>query len=306
MYKSISWVLISVLFLGIGLLSSAYGMGVCGKAWRPVISFVEFQSLDIEQQPPGELTIKGKLTIPTRYNWRKKNLQTGNQLPAVVILHGSAGVDFRGNFYAKAFNAAGIATLEIDMWEARGISSAAERPQLPLFTYPDAFSALRFLSEHPNIDPERIGVIGFSWGGAVAMASASVPYASQFGGPLRFAAHVAHYPICYAYNSYIPGSEFTDLTGAPILIQVGDNDDYDEGSGPCQALVYSLEPDDQELLNVNTIEGAYHAWDRLQVPITVDDPFSHRGAGGEVEMIPDVEQAYKSRKSAVAFFLLNL
>ena len=57
-------------------------------------------------------------------------------LPAVVILHGSAGVDSRGDFYARALNAAGIATFEIDMWEARGINSAADRPPIPLFTYP--------------------------------------------------------------------------------------------------------------------------------------------------------------------------
>ena len=38
----------------------------------------------------------------------------------MLILHGSAGVDSRGDFYARALNAAGIATLEIDYWEARG------------------------------------------------------------------------------------------------------------------------------------------------------------------------------------------
>ena len=74
-----------------------------------------------------------------------------------------------------------------------------------------AFGALKFLSEHPNIDPNRIGVLGFSWGGVVTMASATELYASQFGGNLRFAAHVAHYPICYAYNLPIPGAEFGDL-----------------------------------------------------------------------------------------------
>ena len=154
----------------------------------------------------------------------------------MVILHGSAGVDFRGDFYARALNAAGIATFEIDMWEARGITGAADRPPAPLFTYPDAFGALGFLSAHPNIDPDRIGVMGFSWGGVMALASAEEVYASQFGGGLRFAAHVAHYPICYATNSGIPGAEFSDLTGAPILIQIGEEDDYDNGSAPCFAL----------------------------------------------------------------------
>ena len=270
----------------------------CPVDWQPVISFEKFQSKDI--------TVKGKLKLPVAYQWRKKRFMPRKNLPAVVILHGSAGVDSRGDFYARALNAAGIATFEIDMWEARGINSAADRPPIPLFTYPDAFGALKFLSEHPNIDPNRIGVLGFSWGGVVTMASATERYASQFGGTLRFAAHVAHYPICYAYNSPIPGAEFSDLTGAPILIQIGEEDDYDNGSGPCFALKDSLNPEEQSLLEVIAYEGAFHGWDRLEVPIKVIDPFSNRGEGGEVEIIPDVDQAYKSRRNVVRFFLQNL
>jgi len=44
----------------------------------------------------------------------------------------------------------------------------------------------------------------------------------------------------------------------------------------------------------------------LQVPITVEDPFSNHGAGGKVEMIPDVAQANKSKRKIVKFFLRHL
>ena len=37
-------------------------------------------------------------------------LPPGNNLPAVLILHGSNGIDGRGDYYAQALNAAGIAT----------------------------------------------------------------------------------------------------------------------------------------------------------------------------------------------------
>jgi dienelactone hydrolase len=263
---------------------------------------VEFQSLDLEQQPPGPLTVKGKLKLPVRFQWRKRCFLPGKNLPAVVILHGSAGVDFRGDFYARAVNAAGIATLEIDMWEARGINGAADRPQAPIITYPDAFGALKFLSVHPNIGPDRIGVMGFSWGGAVTLASATELYANKFGGGLRFSAHVAHYPICYAANSTIPGSEFYDLTGAPILIQIGEEDDYDNGSAPCFALRNSLVPEEQSMVEVISYEGAFHGWDRLEVPIKVEDPFSNRGLGGEVEIVPNATRAYEARNKVVRFF----
>ena len=282
-------------------LSLARGGVNFNKVCRTDLSFVEFQSIDLEQTPPVPLTVKGKLKIPFlkhRSKWRK--------LPAVVILHGSSGVDFRGDFYARALNAAGIATLEIDMWEARKITTTADRPPFPLFTYPDAFGALAFLAEHPKIDPERIGVLGFSWGGVIAMAAATNIYASQFGNGRHFAAHVAHYPVCYTYNSQYPGTDFYDLTGAPILIQIGDEDGYDNGCEPCFALRDSLDMDEKKLVKIVVYENAYHAWDRLEVPVTIEDPFSNLGAGGTVGLIPDVDCAYESRRRAVGFFLNTL
>ncbi len=42
------------------------------------------------------------------------------KVPAVLILHGSGGVDGRGAFYAQALQDAGIATLEITMFRPGG------------------------------------------------------------------------------------------------------------------------------------------------------------------------------------------
>ena len=269
-------------------------------------SFIEFPSLDLETQPPSPLTIKGKLKLPVRYSRRFKCFLPGKEVPAVVILHGSAGIDFRGDFYARALNSAGIATLEIDMWEARGVKTLADRPSIPIVNLPDAFGALRYLTGHKNIDPERIGVMGFSWGGVVTMAAATEFNAAKFGSNLRFAAHIAHYPVCFAYNSAIPGSDFFDLTGAPIMIQIGDQDDYDEGAAACLAVKANLTHEEQELLRVKVYKGATHGWDRLQIPTTFIDPFSHLGAGGEVRVVPDVDFAYKARRRVVRFFRSQL
>jgi dienelactone hydrolase len=241
----------------------------------------------------------------------------------VVILHGSAGVDSRGEFYAQALNAVGIATFEIDMWEARGVTGIGNRPQLPILTHPDAFAALKFLSGHDNIDPNRIGVLGFSWGGVMSLASAEELYANQFGRGLKFAAHVAHYPVCYGANNpaILPGSltpaaagtQFLKLTGAPVLIQIGTEDDYDNGAGACLSLKDDLiDPNQKLLIEVAVYEGAYHAWDRLQVPVTALDPFANEGSFfstgvlPEIEIVPDVDQAYASLKRAIKFFLDHL
>jgi dienelactone hydrolase len=262
----------------------------------PQISMVQYQSLDL-LNPEQPLTISGQLRVPVFD-------QGDSGIPAVVVLHGSAGIDSRGSFYIQAINDAGIATFEIDMFSARGLGSG--RPALPTINVPDAFGALQFLSQHPMIDPDRIALLGFSWGGVVTMLAANESYTQDFGNGFKFAAHIAHYPVCWAYNIGIPGIVFQDLTGMPVLIQVGELDDYDEGSGPCRQLVASLSDEEQAIVSVESYVNAHHAWDRLQPAITVFDPFSHLGAGGEVDIVPSPGKASQSRRKVVAFLQQSL
>jgi dienelactone hydrolase len=289
------------------------------------ISFVQFQSPDLTKPPGTMLTIQGKLSVPgPAAHPHGGNGQHGNRkLPAVLILHGSAGIDARGDFYEAALNKAGIATLQIDMWQARGYSAAGQRPAAIYLTYPDAFSALAFLAQQPNIDAARIGVLGFSWGGLVSMGAAERLYASTYGNGLTFKAHVAHYPVCYAWNDaalfaklgLTPaqfGVQWINLTGAPVLIEVGTKDGYDNGSGPCNALAASVNPSNGGVVSVNAYPGATHAWDRLMVPIVVNDPFADQGSYfstgvvPSVPFIPDVDQAFESRARVVRFFEKSL
>jgi dienelactone hydrolase len=256
----------------------------------PTISYINFQSLD----PATPLTVSGQLRIPIS--------ETGEQIPAVVIVHGSAGVDSRGKLYAEALNDTGIATLEIDMWSARDLQGELSRPSGVPETLPDAYGALKFLSEQPRIDPERIGIMGFSWGGVVTMLTATSPYTDQYtSGELKFAAHVANYPVCWIYN-FVPEYEFQSFTGSPVLIQIGELDDYDESADVCKDLVLSLPQSAQDFMTVEVYQNATHAWDRLQPAITVTDPVSHLGAGGQVHIVPNPNKAFKSRDTVVEFF----
>jgi dienelactone hydrolase len=311
--------------LGLSSAASNADRNDCKEDASPIVSFVEFQSPNL-LAPQTPLTLKGKLSLPVQNDSQQRCFVARRDLPAVVILHGSSGVDSRGDFHASALNAAGIATLEIDMWEARGVVGANNRPPLPLFTYPDAFSALAFLSAHAHIAPDRIGVLGFSWGGVISLAAAEQLYAGMFGGSrgLKFKAHVAHYPVCYAFNKtdfpsppFPPtpaqsGIQFLNLTGAPILVQIGSEDDYDNGTARCHSLAQSVNPSNNNVVEVATYEGAYHGWDRIMIPITVFDPFANEGSfftSGvvpKVEIKADVEKAYAARKRVVSFFRHHL
>lgn len=248
--------------------------------------------------PTQSWQVSAQLRVPRNSN---------SEIPAVVILHSSAGVDSTGAFYARALNHSGIATLELDLWGARDLAGGSEnRPASPQETLPDVFAALAYLAQHPNIDKDRIGVIGFSWGGILSMLTATEQYMSMTGLPYRFAGHVAHYPLCWLFN-YAPGFEFDNFTGAPVLIQTGTKDDYDLPE-TCPALVDNLPEHDQSLVKVKVYRRAFHAWDRLEPKWIVDDPFSHLGQGGLVTLAPNIRVAYKSRYRVVKFFtrLFNL
>jgi dienelactone hydrolase len=110
----------------------------------------------------------------------------------VVILHGAGGVDGRGQYYAAQLYAAGISILELTMF-APGQRFGPSQNRIAY-----AFSALRYLQSRTDIAPYRIGVLGFSSGGQLAMKTAIASIANAFmkGQPL-FVAHAANYPVCW-------------------------------------------------------------------------------------------------------------
>ncbi|MGH8215827.1 MAG: dienelactone hydrolase family protein [Rhodanobacteraceae bacterium] len=259
-------------------------------AW-PRVNYVRFPSAE----PGSPLALAAQLRVPRQ----------DERAPAVVIAHGTAGIDSRGAYHAQALNAAGIATLELDMWAPRGLDGGIGqrgRPESVVETLPDAFGALLYLAARPDIDPQRIGIMGFSWGGIVSMLTATRPYNERYLGskPLRFAAHAPFYPICWTYNK-VPGHEFRELTGAPVLIQSGACDDYDEPD-TCETLVRSLPDAAQAKVTVTIYPDAAHGFNAIEPAHIVNDPYSHLGQGGAVKFEAHPGAAAKSRQATVEFF----
>ena len=240
----------------------------------------------------------------------KLTLPEGEKLPAVVIIHGSAGPDSRGTFHSEYLVSNGFAVLELDMWAARGVTGFNQRPKTTLDTLPDVWGAWLFLSEHPKINKEKIAILGFSWGGVNAMTTAfgkepkdSPPNLAQ----AKFAAHIAFYPICDIWVKNGIASRVVDQsnpTGAPVQIHNGTRDDYDTTPVVCQSLI-TAHP--QLPLEVFMYEGASHGFDSSTTqPIQVFDPVAKNAKGGQVTLVGQDRARAQSKENLLMFLKKQL
>lgn len=226
----------------------------------------------------------------------------GDRLPAVVIVNSSPGFDGRGAFYAEALNRAGIATLEIDMFQGRGL------PLSPVHNMPHAYQSLQYLARHPRVDPARIGIMGFSWGALIALLTTSGELSRQYSdGNLRFAAHLALYPQCWIIRTARHGKDrflqptiFKQVTGSPVHILAGDKDNYDDPDG-CSTLVDSLPAHARGGFSVTVYKGATFAWDS-RFSYASYEAGANKGKGGIVNVIANPEIAHDSQAFAVSYF----
>ncbi len=227
---------------------------------------------------------------------------------AVVILHGAGGVDGRGQYYATQLNAAGISTLEITMF-APGQRSGPSQNRMAY-----AFSALRYLQGRPDIAPDRIGVLGFSSGGQLAVKTAIPSIASAFiKDQPAFAAHAANYPVCWAWaeEEAAKPSEFyfpfwkTGLSGRPILLQSGGKDDYEEPDS-CQRFLQWLPEEQRKSIDLRYYPSATHGWDSQRGSFNFFERLACKGRGCNVTVVADPSVAEQSSRAVVEHFSRHL
>lgn len=225
---------------------------------------------------------------------------------AVLIVNSSPGFDGRGAFYAEALARAGIASLEVDFFQGRGV------PASPRHNLPHAFQALRRLADDARIDGRRVGIMGFSWGGQIALLASSDALARQYGGgEPRFAAHLALYPQCWRQRAVLAGTAshleravYERLTGRPVQLATGASDDYDSGDD-CRRFVNELPDPARADIALVVYPGATFAWDS-RFGSAVYEAGAHGGKGGIVKVVADADTARQSRELAVAFFARHL
>ena len=258
---------------------------------------IEKISFNVANAFEAGATVSGELRIPAS----KRDL-----LPAVLILHSSPGFDGRGAFYAEALNQAGMATVEIDYMQGRGM------PATPRHNLPHAYQTLQHLARHPRIDPMRIGIMGFAWGGIIAVLTSSEELTRQHtAGEHRFAAHLGLYPICWRHRTVLAGtskefkpSVYQRVTGSPVHILAGDKDAFDDPDS-CQKFLAELPSRVRPHFSLTVYQGATFAWDSRFSSASYDIG-ANKGKGGISTVVADPEIAQRSREFAVSFFKSNL
>ena len=114
------------------------------------------------------LTLTGVVSVPD-------DAAPGEKRPAFMVLHGFGSTHNAGNVKTPCalLNKLGYVTLRFDM-RGCGDSEGEKGRLICLEQVEDTRNALTFLSGHPNVDGARIGVMGSSFGAAVAVYAAGV------------------------------------------------------------------------------------------------------------------------------------
>ncbi|MBE0530629.1 MAG: dienelactone hydrolase family protein [Rhodospirillales bacterium] len=174
---------------------------------------------------------------------------------AVILSHGSGGTSRHHFDYADDLARRGYSVMVLDHFTPRRVlSTAHEQVRVTeQMMVADVYAALHLLATHPKIAPDRIGVVGWSKGGIVAVLSAVERIARTMNGDgprLAFAA--AFYPYC--------GFEFPgDRLANPLLMLLGELDDWTP-SPPCLALADELKSRAQPVETV-VFPSARHGFD---------------------------------------------
>ena len=215
------------------LLSGCAGIGGDG-AGKPDALQVEIRTHDLVLQPHGP-----------------------GPFPAVIMLHGCGGLGGRDRMWAERLRAWGYMTLRVNSFAARGLKTVCGGGVFgPDRRVPDALAALAHLRTRPDVDPQRIALMGWSHGAmATFMTLGAAPEEPASG----FRAAIAYYPGCWQVHGW--------RTRTPVLMLLGGADDWTAAS-PCQYLASRQRQAGLDVTQV-TYPGARHGFDN---PLLGPDP----------------------------------
>ena len=200
------------------------------------------------------IDVPAHLTLPPTDIRRKS--------PAVVISEGLGGLKAsRECSYGQRLAEAGYVTLVPNSFGARGYGKMPHTWRALGVTeghmLADAFASLAFLARHPAVDPQRIGIVGFSYGGMTSILTAYRQLQQLFqpamGGDFSFAAHASY------YGCSVPRLDDPTTSGSPVSIFLGERD-RNVSVERTRLIAEDLRKGGSEV-DLQVFPGIYHQWD---------------------------------------------
>lgn len=149
--------------------------------------------------------------------------------PGVVVIHEAYGLNDHIKDVARRFAGEGYAALAVDLFGGRNravcmtrFMAGMLRGSVDRFGVADLKHALTYLSAQPQVDPQRVGAVGYCMGGSFAVAwactddrlKAIAPYYAANPRPIEAVAR-----ICPVVGSY-PAKDFTASAGRKLEVEL--------------------------------------------------------------------------------------
>jgi len=166
--------------------------------------------------------LKGKGTLYLPKNIEKK------KIPLMILLHTSGGVKPNREIkYAKHFNKLGYASYVIDTYSTRKCNPSGNSipwknciSKITTIDYAtDAYQALNKLSTHPNINIDKIALIGFSYGANATALVLDSNFKKVLSPNNKYLFHISVYGDCFLNYGDLQKS-----TGADFHFIIGTKD----------------------------------------------------------------------------------
>jgi len=195
------------------------------------------------------VTLAGELRFPRE--------SSRGKLPAVIIMHGSGGINAANQSWAYELNKAGLASFVVDSFSGRNLTQvASDQAKLGRFAgVLDAFRAYEELTRHTKIDANRIALIGTSRGGTAVIYTAMSRFQKTWSPEFHALATFPLYPSCF---DKLDQDEDISM---PIHAFHGDIDDY-ASKEQCKAWLSRLDKAGKSVTSVE-YKNAPHSFDNL-------------------------------------------
>jgi len=243
---------------------------------KTIIENVEYETYDVFLQDDlfnglsdnQKIKAKGTLEIPTQDECKKIE-----KYPLMFLIHHSGGYIMKD--YKYILHEMCVATFEPFIFKARGFYEAEYNTDddvkwtTETAGVIDSYLTLDILAEDGRIDSSKIGIIGWSWGGIVAIETQHIFNIDLLKPKNNFMLHFAVYPFCNHYEG-----KSMNTTDAPLFIFSGELDTITPFN-QCEEYIEISKELGKKQKNIITYPNTTHSWDELETIVqeyTMIDP----------------------------------